>query len=194
MSKISWKPSNFLYPLPAVIVTVGDEEYTNAITIAWTGTICSNPPMVYISVRPSRHSYNILKKTREFVINLTTKEIARATDYIGVISGKKEDKIKKMNLTLEKSNIVKTKQIVESPVNIECKVKSIKKLGTHDMFIADVVNVNVDEKYINKNNKLELEKAGLITYSHGEYFNLGKMIGKFGYSVQKKNKKIKRRK
>ena len=194
MTKISWKPSNFLYPLPAVIVTVGDEEYTNAITIAWTGTICSNPPMVYISVRPSRHSYNILKKTREFVINLTTKEIARATDYIGVISGKKEDKIKKMNLTLEKSNIVKTKQIVESPVNIECKVKSIKKLGTHDMFIADVVNVNVDEKYINKNNKLELEKAGLITYSHGEYFNLGKMIGKFGYSVQKKNKKIKRRK
>ncbi|NPA36236.1 MAG: flavin reductase family protein [Chlorobi bacterium] len=195
MSKISWKPGNMLYPLPAVMVTVGDKpENYNIITIAWTGTICSDPPMLYISVRPGRHSYHILKETGEFVINLTTKELAFATDWCGVRSGRKYNKFEKMNLSIGKSVKVKAPAIEESPVNIECKVTDVRKLGSHDMFIAEVVNVQVDESFINENTgALELNKAGLITYSHGNYFEIGKKIGKFGFSVEKKKKKKKRK-
>lgn len=194
MAKVNWKPGNMIYPIPSVIVTCGDsQENFNAITIAWTGTICTNPPMTYISIRPSRHSYDIIKKTGEFVINLTTEELVKATDYCGVRSGKNEDKIKNCGLTLGQSKVVKAPIINESPVNIECKVKEIKKLGSHDMFIAEVVSVNVDDDYIDENNTFHLSKSKPICYSHGRYYSLGKELGKFGYSVQKKKKKRKRR-
>ena len=195
MPKVSWKPGNMLYPLPAVLVTVGDKpENYNIITIAWTGTICSDPPMLYISVRPGRHSYETLKETGEFVINLTTKDLAFATDWCGVRSGRKYNKFEEMNLSAGKSVKVNAPTIEESPVNIECRVTDIKHLGTHDMFIAEVVNVQVDDKYINeKNGAFELQKANLIAYSHGNYFELGKKIGKFGFSVQKKKKRKKKK-
>jgi flavin reductase (DIM6/NTAB) family NADH-FMN oxidoreductase RutF len=176
-----------IYPIPAVIVTCGDkEENFNAITIAWTGTICTNPPMTYISVRPSRHSYKIIERTGEFVINLTTEELAFATDYCGVRSGSNEDKIKKCNLTLEKGTVVNAPVIKESPVNIECRVTEIKKLGSHDMFIAEVVAVSVDDKYLDEDDKFHLDASKPIAYSHGNYFKMGEQIGKFGYSVAKK--------
>jgi len=196
MTKVSWKPGNMLYPLPAVMVTVGDKpENYNIITVAWTGTICSDPPMLYISVRPGRHSYQTLKETGEFVINLTTKDLSFATDWCGVRSGRKYNKFEEMNLSAGKSVKVKAPTIEESPVNIECKVVDVKKLGTHDMFIAEVVNVQVDEKLINeKTGAFELQKSGLIAYSHGNYFEIGKKIGKFGFSVEKKKKKKKKRK
>ena len=195
MTKVSWKPGNMLYPLPAVMVTVGDKpENYNIITVAWTGTICSNPPMLYISVRPGRHSYQTLKETGEFVINLTTKDLSFATDWCGVRSGRKYNKFEEMNLSAGKSVKVKAPTIEESPVNIECKVVDVKKLGTHDMFIAEVVNVQVDEKLINeKTGAFELQRSGLIAYSHGNYFEIGKKIGKFGFSVEKKKKKKKRK-
>ncbi len=191
MSKINWKPGNMLYPLPAVMVTVGDKpENFNIITVAWTGTVCSDPPMLYISVRPGRHSYQTLKETGEFVINLTTKDLAFATDWCGVRSGRKYNKFKEMNLSAGESVKVKAPTIIESPVNIECRVTEVKKLGTHDMFIAEVVNVQVDEKYINeKSGAFELQRSELIAYSHGNYFEMGKKIGKFGFSVEKKKKK-----
>ncbi len=191
MPKISWKPGNMLYPLPAALVTVGDKpENYNIITIAWTGTICSDPPMLYISVRPGRHSYQILKDTGEFVINLSTKELAFATDWCGVRSGRKYNKFEEMNLSPGKSLKVKAPIIEEAPVNIECKVTEVKKLGSHDMFIAEVVNVQVDDKYINdKTGAFDLQKSDLIAYSHGNYFEIGKKIGKFGFSVEKKKKK-----
>ncbi len=193
MPKVNWKPGNMLYPLPAVMVTVGDKpENYNIITIAWTGTVCSDPPMLYISVRPGRYSYVTLKETGEFVINLTTKDLAFATDWCGVRSGRKYNKFEEMNLSAGKSVKVKAPTIEESPVNIECRVTDVKSLGTHDMFIAEVVNVQVDDKYINeKNGAFELQKSGLIAYSHGNYFEIGKKIGKFGFSVQKKKKKKK---
>ena len=195
MTKVSWKPGNMLYPLPAVMVTVGDKpENYNIITVAWTGTICSNPPMLYISVRPGRHSYQTLKETGEFVINLTTKDLSFATDWCGVRSGRKYNKFEEMNLSAGKSVKVKAPTIEESPVNIECKVVEVKKLGTHDMFIAEVVNVQVDEKLINeKTGAFELQRSGLIAYSHGNYFEIGKKIGKFGFSVEKKKKKKKKK-
>ena len=191
MPKISWKPGNMLYPLPAVMVTVGDKpENYNIITVAWTGTICSDPPMLYISVRPGRHSYQALKETGEFVVNLTTKDLAFATDWCGVRSGKKYNKFKEMNLSAGKSVKVKAPTIEESPVNIECRVTEVKKLGTHDMFIAEVVNVQVDEKYIKKESgAFELHRSKLIAYSHGDYFELGNKIGRFGFSVKKKKRK-----
>ena len=191
MGKISWKPGNMLYPLPAVMVTVGDKpENYNIITIAWTGTVCSDPPMLFISVRPGRHSYQTLKETGEFVVNLTTKDLAFATDWCGVRSGRKYNKFEEMNLSAGKSVKVKAPTIEESPVNIECRVTEVKKLGTHDMFIAEVVNVQVDEKFINEESgAFELHRSGLIAYSHGNYFELGRKIGKFGFSVQKKKKK-----
>lgn len=194
MPKISWKPGNMLYPLPAALVTVGDKpENYNIITIAWTGTICSDPPMLYISVRPGRHSYQILKESGEFVINLSTKELAFATDWCGVRSGRKYNKFEEMNLSPGESVKVKAPTIEEAPVNIECKVTEVKKLGTHDMFIAEVVNVQVDDRYINEETgAFELQKSGLIAYSHGNYFEIGKKIGKFGFSVEKKKKKKKR--
>ncbi len=190
MSKITWKPGTMIYPVPAVMVSCGDtEEDFNIITVAWTGTICSDPPMCYISVRKNRHSYDIIKKTGEFVINLTTKDLAKATDWCGVKSGKKVNKFKEMNLTPISASKVKVPMIKESPINIECQVLEIKELGTHDMFLAEVVAVNADKKYLNPDTgEFDLSKAEPIAYSHGFYYKLGKKIGKFGWSVQKKKK------
>lgn len=176
-----------LYPLPAVMVSCqkpGDKP--NIITVAWTGTICSDPAMVYISVRPERHSYDIIKKTGEFVINLTTEKLAKVTDLCGVKSGRDIDKFREYGLTALKSQHVKAPSIGESPVNIECKVKEIIPLGSHDMFIAEVLGVTVDAEYMDENGKFDLAKARPLVYSHGEYFAEGRFIGKFGYSVKKK--------
>lgn len=188
--KQSWKPGTMIYPLPAVLISCGENEQEyNLFTVAWTGTVCTNPPMCYISVRPERHSYEIIKRTGEFVINLTTASLARATDWCGVRSGRDYDKFSEMGLTAEAAVVVKAPIVAESPVSIECRVKQIVPLGSHDMFIADVVNVLVDEEYINpETGKLELERADMIAYSHGEYFRLGKAIGHFGWSVRKKKK------
>lgn len=189
MAKQTWKPGNMIYPLPAVMVSCGTVDKPNIITIAWTGTICTNPPMTYISVRPNRHSYDLIKKSGEFVINLTTKDLAFATDFCGVRSGKDIDKFKEMNLTAIESKEVCAPTILESPVNIECKVQEIKELGSHHMFIARVVSVSADEKYLDDKQKFHFEKTNPICYSHGTYFTLGEEIGGFGYSVKKKNKK-----
>ena len=191
MAKEDWKPGTMLAPVPAVMVSLGasPEEY-NIITIAWTGTICSEPPMCYISVRPERHSFDILVKNREFVINLTTKNLAFATDWCGVRSGKKYNKFKEMKLTPGKAKIVNAPIIEESPVNIECKIKEIIPLGTHHAFISEVVNVKVDEKYINsKTGALQLIDSNPIGYLHGFYYETGKKIGKYGFSVEKKRRK-----
>ena len=188
--KQNWKPGTMIYPLPAVMVSCGSEENEyNILTIRWVGTICSNPALCYISVRPERHSYPIIKKNMEFVINLTTKEMAFATDWCGVKSGKDFNKFHEMKLTHGKAAIIKAPIIEESPLCIECKVKQIIPLGSHDMFISEVVNVLADEKFIdNQTGAFDMEKAGLLTYSHGNYYELGKLIGKFGWSVQKKKK------
>ena len=187
MGKVNFKPGNMLYPLPAVMVSASDKKGNdNIATIAWTGTLCTDPPMAYICVRPGRHSYSMIMETGEFVINLTTEKLATATDYCGVKSGRDVDKFQEMNLTKEKAQKVKAPLIAECPVNIECKVKETKDLGSHTMFIADVVAVNVDDKYIDKTGKFNLNASDLLVYSHGEYFGLGEKIGKFGYSVDKK--------
>lgn len=189
MGKQFWKPGNMLYPVPAVMVSCAREsEQPNIITVAWAGTICTNPPMLSISVRPERYSYNIIKDTKEFVVNLTTKQLARATDFCGVKSGRNVDKFKETGLTPFKSNKVHAPGILESPVNIECKVTDILELGSHHMFIANVVSVDVDEKYIDQTGKFNLNAAGLMAYSHGEYYELGKQLGTFGYSVKKEKK------
>lgn len=189
-----WKPGNMLYPLPAVMVScMGREEIPNIITVAWAGTVCTAPAMVSISVKPERYSHHMIKETGEFVINLVTKELVFAADYCGVRSGKEVDKYKEMHLTPSQSQIVKTPGIEESPVNIECKVIESRSLGSHDMFLAEVVSVSVDEKYMNKTGRFELNSSGLVTYSHGEYFELGRKIGSFGYSVRKKTKKRKKK-
>ena len=176
-----------IYPLPAVLVSCGatPDEY-NMLTVAWTGTICSDPAMCYISVRPERHSYEIIKRTGEFVINLTTEALARATDWCGVRSGKDYNKWEQMGLTPAPATVVKAPIIEQSPVSIECRVKQIIPLGTHDMFIAEVVNVVVDEQYLDEKGKFDMVRAGLMAYSHGEYFTLGKSLGHFGWSVRKK--------
>ncbi|MCX6255547.1 MAG: flavin reductase family protein [Bacteroidia bacterium] len=191
MSKLVWKPGTMIYPLPAVMVSCGSvpEEY-NIITISWTGTICTDPAMCYISVRPGRHSYNIIKKNGEFVINLTTKALAFATDWCGVKSGNKHKKFNEMGLTPVPASKVKAPLIKESPVNIECVVKEIKELGSHHMFISEVVAVNADEEYFDKSNGIfRLHDAVPICYSHGKYYETGQFIGKFGFSVEKKKKK-----
>lgn len=175
-----------LYPLPVVMVSVADKEgKPNIITIAWTGTVCSNPPMVSISVRPERYSYDVIKETGEFVINLTTKDLTYATDYCGVKSGRDVDKFKDMGLTALPGKEVKAPLIAESPVNIECKVTQVIPLGSHDMFLAEVVAVHVDEKYMDEKGKFHLEKAEPIAYSHGDYLATGELLGTFGYSVKK---------
>lgn len=187
MSKQSWKPGNMLYPLPVVMVSCNRKgEKPNIVTVAWTGTICSDPAMVSISVRPERYSHDIIEETGEFVINLVTKNLTYATDYCGVRSGRDVDKFKEMNLTPLPSKMIDAVGIEESPVNIECKVVEVKKLGSHDMFIAEVVNVTVDDRYMDENNKFNLNDSDLVAYSHGEYFTLGEKIGTFGYSVRKK--------
>ena len=188
--KQSWKPGTMIYPLPAVLVSCGAmaEEY-NLFTVAWTGTVCTNPPMCYISVRPERHSYEIIKRTGEFVINLTTASLARATDWCGVRSGRDYDKFAEMGLTPMSAVEVSAPVVAESPVSIECRVKQILPLGSHDMFIAEVVNVLVSEGYIDPDSgKFDLRRAEPITYCHGEYFRLGDVIGHFGWSVRKKLK------
>ena len=189
MGKVTWKPGTFLYPLPAVMVSCGTMEKSNIITVAWTGIINTNPAMCYISVRPERHSYNIIKETGEFVINLTSKDLTYATDWCGVKSGRDVDKFKEMKLTKEKSNFVNCPSIKESPVSIECKVKEIKELGSHHMFMAEVLSINADEKYIDEKGAFDISKCDLVAYANGKYFELGDQVGKFGYSVQKKNKK-----
>lgn len=186
MSKISWKPGTMIYPIPAVLVSCGNMENANVLTIAWTGIINSDPAMTYISVRPERHSYNMIKESGEFVINLTTKDLAFATDYAGVTSGKKINKIEKLGLTLEKCNNISAPMIKESPVSLECRVTEVKELGTHHMFIAEILSVNVDDKYLDETGRFDMEKCDLIAYSHGKYYTLGDNIGKFGYSVKKK--------
>lgn len=200
MAKEIWKPGNMIYPLPAVLVTVSDNEGNdNVLTIGWTGTVCTNPAMAYISVRPSRHSYKMLKETGEFVINLTTKELAYATDYCGVKSGKDEDKFKTAHLTKEKAQHVKAPLIKESPVNIECRVVDVIPYGSHDMFVAEVLCVHADKEYMDETGRFDLGKANPIVYSHGYYYTTGEKLGKFGYSVAKKkivknNKKVSIRK
>ncbi|MCF0134027.1 MAG: flavin reductase family protein [Blautia sp.] len=187
MAKQLWKAGNMLYPLPAVMVSVTDGEGNdNIITIAWAGTICSDPPMVSISVRPSRYSYEMIRKTGEFVINLTTEELAYATDYCGVRSGRDVDKFQEMKLTKEKAAYVKAPMIGESPVSIECKVVEMKELGSHHMFIAEVLAVHADDQYMDGDEKFHLNDANLLVYSHGEYLGTGEYQGKFGYSVKKK--------
>ncbi len=187
MAKQLWKPGNMLYPLPAVMVSVADAQgRPNIITLAWVGTVCTNPPMVSISVRPERYSYPILRETGEFVINLTTKELTYATDYCGVKSGRDVDKFKEMKLTPIPGQHVKAPLIEESPVNIECRVRQVLELGSHDMFLADVLAVHVDEKYMDEKGKFHLEKSEPIVYSHGDYLTTGELLGTFGYSVKKK--------
>ena len=192
MSKVTWKPGTFLYPLPAVMVSCGDMEKSNIITVAWTGIINTDPAMVYISVRPSRYSYNMIKEKGEFVINLTTKELTYATDWCGVKTGEKFDKFKEMKLTKEKAKFVKCPMIKQSPVSVECKVKEIRELGTHHMFIAEVLGINADEKYIDEKGAFDISKCDLIAYSNGNYYSLGKKIGRFGYSVRKNKKRRKK--
>ena len=192
MSKVTWKSGTFIYPLPAVMVSCGTMEESNIITVAWTGIINTDPAMCYISVRPTRHSYEMIKKTGEFVINLTTKDLAYATDWCGVKTGAKVDKFKEMKLTKENANFVNCPMIKESPVSVECKVKEIRELGSHHMFVAEILGINADEKYINENGAFDISKCDLIAYSNGNYYSLGKKIGRFGFSVQKKKKTAKK--
>lgn len=192
--KVSMKPGNMVYPLPAALVSCADKDgNTNLLTIGWTGTICTNPPMLYISVRPERYSYHMIEETREFVLNLTNEEIIKATDLCGVKSGRDVDKWKLAGLTPGKASAVKAPIVVESPVNIECQVTEIIKLGSHDMFIARVVAVEADERYFDKDGRFNLNKAGLIAYSHGDYLTTGERVGSFGFSVRKKDCSVRER-
>lgn len=202
MGKQIWKPGNMVYPLPAVMVSTADREGNdNIITVAWTGTVCTNPAMLYISVRPERYSYHMLRESGEFVVNLTTEKLAKATDWCGVRSGRDFDKWKEMHLTRGKAEKLTYAPIIqESPVNIECKVTEVQELGSHHMFLAKVEAVQVDESYMNETGKFELNDTQLLAYSHGGYYTLGKKLGTFGYSVRKqtegkkkKNKKGKKR-
>ena len=189
MSKTMWKPGTFIYPIPAVMVSCGTFEKSNIMTVAWTGILNTNPAMVYISVRPERYSYDLIKESGEFVINLTNEKLAFATDWCGVKSGANVDKFKEMKLTKEKGNFVKCPMIAESPVSVECKVREIRDLGSHYMFVADVLAINADDKYIDEKGAFDISKCDLIAYANGGYYSLDKKIGKFGYSVQKKKNK-----
>jgi len=189
-NKVNWKPGTLIYPLPAALISCGSstEDY-NLFTVSWMGTICSNPPMCYISVRKERHSYNLIKESGEFVINLTNEDMAFATDWCGVRSGKDYNKFAEMKLTPVKGEMVNAPIVKESPLCIECRVKEIIELGSHDMFISDVINVQADSQYIDpETDTFKLSDAKLIAYSHGHYYKLGEEIGKFGWSVQKKKK------
>lgn len=186
MSKLNFKPGTMLNPVPAVMVSCGTEEEHNIITVAWTGIVNSEPPMTYVSVRKQRHSHDMIAKTGEFVINMTTEKLAFATDYCGVRSGRDVDKFKEQNLTPVKGEKVNCPVIKESPVNLECKVVEVHEYGSHDMFVAEIVNVQVDEELMDERGRICLDQAGLLAYNHGEYFGLKKTpIGKFGYSVMK---------
>lgn len=187
MAKQIWKPGNMLYPVPAVMVSCkrGDEP-ANIITVAWAGTVCSEPAMVSISIRKSRFSHGIISDSREFAVNLVTEGLVRACDWCGVKSGREYDKFREMNLTEYYSDLISAPAIAESPVNIYCRVIKIEELGSHDMFIGEVMGVTVDEAYMDESGKFALDKTGLVAYSHGEYFALGEKLGKFGYSVKKR--------
>lgn len=195
MAKVSWKGGALLAPLPPVMVSCGNSETgeTNIITVAWTGIVNTKPPKTYISVRPSRHSHHIIKESGEFVLNLTTESLVKSTDYCGIYTGKKVDKFEKCSLTREASSVVSCPSIAESPLSIECRVTDVIEMGSHDMFLADIVAVNVDEGLLDGDGKLCLDKAHLAAFAHGEYFSLGKKIGYFGFSTKasspKKHKK-----
>ena len=191
MSKVQWKGGTFIYPIPAVMVSCGTMEESNIITVAWTGILNTNPAMCYISVRPERYSHDIIKENGEFAINLTTRQLAYATDWCGVKSGRDVDKFKEMKLTKERANIIKAPLIKECPVSVECKVKEIVPLGSHDMFVAEIVAIDADEKYIDEKGAFDIGKCDLIAYANGGYYPLESKIGKFGYSVQKKSKTAK---
>lgn len=195
MSKQVWKAGNMLYPLPAVMVSTADKSgNTNILTIAWTGTVCTNPPMAYISVRPERYSYHMIEESGEFVINLTTEKLARAADFCGVRSGREVDKWEECGLTPGTAHSLKYAPCIEeSPVNIECRVVKTEKLGSHHMFLAEVMAVRIDDSYMDERGKFELNRTGLLAYSHGEYLGLGKKLGTFGYSVRKKKPDRKKR-
>lgn len=186
MSKLKWKPGTMVYPVPPVMVSCGDMENSNILTIAWTGIICTDPAMTYISVRKERFSYDIIKNSGEFTINLASSSLAKAVDFCGVRSGKDLDKFKECNLTKESGTETSCPMIKECPISIECKVKEIKELGSHDMFLAEILAVNVDEKYLDDTGKFDMEACDLLAYSHGQYYSLGERLGKFGFSVQKK--------
>ena len=191
MAKQVWKAGNMVYPLPAVMVSTADKEgNTNIFTVAWTGTVCTNPAMVYISVRPERYSYHMIEESGEFVINLTTEALTYATDYCGVRSGRNVDKWKETGLTPVPAQTVKAPVIAESPVAIECRVTEVKELGSHHMFLAEVVAVHADERYMDENNRFDLNRARPLVYSHGEYLGTGKKLGTFGYSVKKRKKAV----
>ena len=188
MAKVTWKPGTHLSPVPPALISCSHEGKDNLITVAWTGILNSEPPKTYISVRPERHSYQMIKESGEFVINLPSQHIVRSIDFCGVRSGKNTDKFTACKLTREKASVVSCPMVAESPVSIECKVTDIIPLGSHDMFMADIVAVNIDERYIDDKGKFHIEKCALAAYAHGQYFALGKKIGSFGYSVKKKKK------
>lgn len=193
MGRIDFKAGAMLSPLPAVMVTVGDMEDSNVLTVAWTGILSTDPPRAYISVRPGRHSHKYLVEKGEFVINLTTEDLARTTDYVGVFTGAKVDKFTKCNLTRVPSKCVSAPTISESPLSLECRVFEVIESGTHNIFLADILNVSCDERLLDEKGRICLERAGLITYAHGEYYALGRKIGNFGFSAAKpKNKKHKK--
>ena len=193
MSKLHWKAGTMLYPVPAVMVSCGHDTTANIITVAWAGTVCTNPAMLSISIRKERHSYGLIVNQGDFVVNLTTKALVKATDYCGVKSGRDVDKFSVLKLTKEKAVHVKSPLIKESPLNIECRVKKIMPLGSHDLIIAEVLGVNVDAALLSDTGRLELDKAGLIAYSHGGYFELGPLLGTFGYSIKKQEKPFKKK-
>lgn len=192
MSKKIWKPGTFVYPIPAALVTSGDMKNSNILTVAWTGILNTNPAIVYISVRPERYSYKLIKENKEFAINLTNEKLAFATDWCGVRSGAKFDKFKEMKLTKEKAEFIKAPLIKESPVSIECKVIEERNLGSHTMFVAEVLSIDADEEYIDEKGAFDISKCNLIAYANGGYYKLGKKLGKFGYSVAKKKKNKKK--
>lgn len=188
MEKELWKPGNMLYPLPVVMVSCAQGGKNNIITVAWTGTVCTNPPMLSISVRPERFSYGMIAQTGEFVVNLTTKKLVRACDYCGVKSGRDVDKFKETGLSAQPASYVAAPLIAESPVNIECRVRDVIKLGSHDMFLAEVLGVHVDLAYLDEKGRFDLNRAEPVVYSHGEYYGLGALLGSFGYSVKKRGR------
>lgn len=189
MARIDFKAGTLLGPIPAVMVTVSDGESDNVLTVAWCGILSTDPARAYISVRPSRHSYKMLRSSGEFVINLTTESLVRQTDYVGIFTGAKVDKFEKCNLTRVPSKVVSAPTLMESPLALECKVFEVIESGTHDIFLADIVNVSCNEEILDKNGKIRMDKAGLLAYAHGEYFALGRKLGNFGFSAAKKKKR-----
>ena len=189
MAKQKWKGGALLAPVPTAMVTCSDGERDNVLTIGWTGILCTHPPKTYISVRPSRHSYEMIKKSGEFAINLTTKDLVRAADWCGVHTGAKVDKFERCCLHKEPANEIACPLLAESPISLECRVTDVIKLGTHDMFIADIVAVDVDDDLVDEDGKLHMERAGLVAYAHGIYYELGRQLGSFGFAVAKKKKK-----